>query len=107
MENIMFFTPDIATLIQSVHLVPQARVKELIDDFNYTYRIYMKKPLDVTKKFYWKPGAYDNIKEIIWHLSDLHRKANSLTKVVERSRDANYRLRNVVRSIEVIEIIDG
>ena len=105
MENIMFFTPDIATLMQNVYLGPQARVKELIDDFNYTYRIYMKKPLDVTKKFYWKPGAYDNIKEIIWHLSDLHRKANSLTKVVQRSRDANYRLRNVVRSIEVIEII--
>ena len=67
MENIMFFTPDIATLMQNVYLGPQARVKELIDDFNYTYRIYMKKPLDVTKKFYWKPGAYDNIKEIIWH----------------------------------------
>ena len=105
MENIMFFTPDIATLIQSVHLGPQARVKELIDEFNDIYERYMSKNLDITKKFYWKPGAYDSIKQVIWHLSDLHRKANSLTKVVQRSRDANFRLRNVIRSLEVIETI--
>lgn len=105
MENIMFFTPDIATLIQNVHLGPQARVKELIDDFNHAYTRNSNKNLDITKKFYWKPGAYDTIKEIIWFLSDMHRKANSLTKVIQRSRDANYRLRNLIQSIEVIETI--
>ena len=104
MENIMFFTPDIATLMQNVYLGPQARVKELIDDFNYTYRIYMKKPLDVTKKFYWKPGAYDTIKDILWYQSEMHKKAASLSKVISRAKDAtNWRYRNILNDIKSIE----
>tara|TARA_R110002020_G_scaffold474722_2_gene706876 strand:+ start:249 stop:1448 length:1200 start_codon:yes stop_codon:yes gene_type:complete len=103
MENILFFTPDIRALIQNVHLGPQARVKELIDDFNFRYSRYMKKNLDITKKFYWKPGAYDTIKEVIWFLGDLDKKANSLTKVVQRSKDSHYRLRTLIQYTDVIE----
>mgnify|MGYP003645291483 FL=1 len=120
-EDTMEFNiePDIRGLLENIQLGPQARVLELIEKFNEDFVInpsgslrrhyYLQtggKKLGITKKFYWKPGAYDIIKEVLWYQQELHKKANSLTKVIKRSKDgSNYRLRNVTNQIESIENI--
>ena len=77
--NLFDLNPDLTTITENVQIGPQAEVLELIEDFNnnyiqsenHTYRHYNlqapSKILGITKKFYWKPGAYDTIKDIIWY----------------------------------------
>ena len=116
MENILFYAPDIRQLVENVNIGPQAEVKELINSFNESYvqqsnhvdRYYRlqapTKPLGITKKFYWKPGAYDTLKDILWRQSEMHKKANSLSKVISRAKDAtNWRYRNILNDIKSIE----
>ena len=106
-----FDEPDIATMIQNCCLGPQAEVQELIDDFNTSYLcntnnstlLANAKELAITKKFYWKPGAYDTIKEVIRKQGQLHKKANSLSKVIDRFLDSRWRYCNIHRSIQAIE----
>ena len=118
MENILFYTPDIRQLVQNINIGPQAQVMELIEMFNTNYiqrpnhinRPYHlqapTKPLGITKKFYWKPGAYDTIKDIMWYQSEMHKKANSLSKVVSRAKDGgNRRYRTILNNIQDIEEI--
>ena len=88
MENFIIYTPDIRQLVENVNIGPQAEVKELINSFNESYvqqsnhvdRYYRlqapTKPLGITKKFYWKPGAYDTLKDILWRQSEMHKNAN-------------------------------
>ena len=116
--NLFELNPDLTSLIENIQLGPQAEVLELIDEFNTRYvqgenhvvRSYNlhapTKPLGITKKFYWKPGAYDTIKDILWHQGEMHKKANSLGKVVQRVKDnANWRLRNMSTELANIEDI--
>ena len=85
-EDTMEFNiePDIRGLLENIQLGPQARVLELIEKFNEDFVVnpsgnvrrhyYLQtggKKLGITKKFYWKPGAYDIIKEIIWYQQEL------------------------------------
>ena len=116
--NLFELNPDLRSLIENIQLGPQAEVLELIDNFNTRYiqgdnhivRSYNlhapTKPLGITKKFYWKPGAYDTIKDILWHQGEMHKKAASLSKVVTRVRDnANWRLRGIKNELQSIEDI--
>lgn len=116
--NLFELNPDLRTLIENIQLGPQAEVLELIEAFNaryvqgenHTVRSYNlhapTKPLGITKKFYWKPGAYDTIKDILWHQGEMHKKAASLGKVVQRVKDnANWRLRNISTELANIEEI--
>ena len=61
------------------------------------------KPLGITKKFYWKPGAYQTVQKIVINTQRLLKKAQSLTKVVSRARDYSYSLRNLQTTIQNIE----
>jgi len=116
--NLFELNPDLRSLIENIQLGPQAEVLELIDEFNTRYvqgenhvaRSYNlhapTKPLGITKKFYWRPGAYDTIKDILWHQGEMHKKANSLEKVVQRVQDnSNWRLRNIKNELVNIEDI--
>ena len=111
MENLLFADVNIRELVENVHIGPQAEVLEEIQRFNTRYltnsfyrQLQDHKRLSVTKKFYWKPGAYDTIKAIINNLQRFDQKSNSLERVVERVRtDSTWRMRNLwneVRSIE-------
>lgn len=119
-EDVFEYEPDIKALIEQVQMGPQARVLELIDAFNDNYinnpvgdnyrRSYYYhtggKELGITKKFYWKPGAYDIIKQVVYYQQELYKKANSLTKVVERARETmSYRMRGLMNNISEIEAI--
>lgn len=117
-QNLFELNPDLRTLIENIQLGPQAEVLELIDTFNTRYvqgenhivRHYNlhapTKPLGITKKFYWKPGAYDTIKDILWYQGEMHKKAASLGKVVQRVKDnSNWRLRNIKNELTSIEDI--
>ena len=75
MENILSANINIRELAEAVTIGPQSEVQDLIDDFNSSYvrragdvRWYNlqapTKSLGITRKFYWKPGAYDTIKDI-------------------------------------------
>ena len=116
--NLFELNPDLRSLIENIQLGPQAEVLEMIEDFNYRYiqganhihRSYNlhapTKYLGITKKFYWKPGAYDTIKDVLWHQGEMHKKAASLSKVVTRVRDnANWRLRGIKNELQSIEDI--
>ena len=117
-NSITTFNPDIRRLVDSINIGPQSIVSELIEEFNNSYirqvdhldRYYNlqapTKNLGITKKFYWKPGAYDTIKDILWHQSELHKKATSLSKVVTRLKDAsNWRMRTIIQQLDAIESI--
>ena len=113
--NLFDLNPDLNTLIENIQIGPQAEVLELIEDFNDLYirgenhinRHYNlqapTKALGITKKFYWKPGAYDTIKQILWYQGEMHKKAASLYKVVERVKHGTFRYRNMMTSIDNIE----
>ena len=109
MENILFFNPDIRQLAENITIGPQSAVQDLIDDFNdiYINNGYLGaqcKPLGITKKFYWKPGAYDTIKNVIYHQGEMHKKAASLWKVIDRIRvNGSWRLRELSTKINDIE----
>ena len=118
MENILFYSPDIRQLVHNVNIGPQAEVTELINEFNTSYIIREShhnrsyhlqtggKELAITKKFYWKPGSYDIIKDVIWHQSEMHKKAASLFKVVDRTKvNGHWRLRAILNQIGAIEKI--
>ena len=90
MENLLFADVNIRELVENVHIGPQAEVLEEIQRFNTRYltnsfyrQLQDHKRLSVTKKFYWKPGAYDTIKAIINNLQRFDQKSNSLERVVE------------------------
>jgi hypothetical protein len=104
MENLLFYNLDIKEVVERVQIGPQARVLELIEDFNHQYFGLMTKKLGVTKKFYWKPGAYDTVKEIICALQWFDRKAQTLSKVVQRVRtESTYRIRELHQRVISIE----
>ncbi|QDP60825.1 MAG: hypothetical protein Tp152DCM46671_7 [Prokaryotic dsDNA virus sp.] len=116
--NLFELNPNLTRLIENVQLGPQAEVLELIDEFNHKYiqgpnhvnrSYYLQAPtknLGITKKFYWKPGAYDTIKQILWYQGEMHKKAASLEKVVQRVQDnANWRLRGIKNELYNIENI--
>ena len=64
------------------------------------------KPIGITKKFSFKPGAYATIKAIINAAQCFNMRAQSLTKVIERARnEGSWRLRNINTEINNIEII--
>tara|TARA_R110002020_G_scaffold49221_7_gene140261 strand:+ start:557 stop:1753 length:1197 start_codon:yes stop_codon:yes gene_type:complete len=106
MENILFYNLDIKEVIERVQIGPQTEVLELIEDFNYKYGSHINKKLGITKKFYWRPGAYDTVKEIIKGLQGFDRKAQSLTKVVERVRsESAWLVRELDNKISSIENI--
>ena len=112
--NLFELNPDLRSLIENIQLGPQAEVLELIESFNDKYiqgdnhvnrPYYLQaptKPLGITKKFYWRPGAYDTIKKILWHQGEMHKKACSLEKVIQRVKDSSsYRLRNIQNEIYI------
>lgn len=111
--NINEFTPDIKTLNENIHMGPQANVLELIEDFNNRYigsnfnrynPTTDTKQLGITKKFYWKPGAYNTIRDIIHTHNELSKKSNSLSNYIERARNnAPYRMRTLLNDIRAIE----
>ena len=119
MENILFHEADIEELAQRLTLGPQAGVLELIEDFNNryistnndSYQLRTRapqetKPIGITKKFSFKPGAYDTIKAIINAAQCFNMRAQSLTKVIERARnEGSWRLRNINTEINNIEVI--
>ena len=110
MESILFYEANIRDLAERLHLGPQAQVLELIEEFNSKYILIqdeyvhydtMKapkgtKPLGINKKFGWKPGAYDTLKTIIYSIQKLEKRANSMTRVVERVRsESQWKMRNL------------
>ena len=113
--NLFELNPDLRTITQNVQIGPQAEVLEMIEDFNYRYiqganhihRSYNlhapTKYLGITKKFYWKPGAYDTIKQIVWYQGEMQKKAASLYKVIERVKHSTFRYRNIMTEISNIE----
>tara|TARA_R100001530_G_scaffold16333_1_gene14395 strand:+ start:236 stop:1468 length:1233 start_codon:yes stop_codon:yes gene_type:complete len=110
MQNILFFNPDIKELAENLTIGPQADILELIEDFNNKYigdSDYYQAPakkLGITKKFYWKPGAYDTIKAVINRLQCFNMKANGLWKVVDRVRhDGAWRMRELSTKLSSIE----
>mgnify|MGYP003132792981 CR=1 FL=1 len=115
MNRLNEFTPDIERLVENVYLGPQAEVLEMIESFNtqyirghnqtnYYYGAQVDaKPLGITKKFYWKPGAYPTIRQILNAIQRINMKAQTLTKVVSRARDYSYSVRNLQTNIENIE----
>ena len=119
MESIMTHNADIAELSQRMHLGPQAEVLELIEDFNSLHistdnnRFNLRrqapretKKLGITKKFGWKPGAYDTIRAIINGAQSFNMKAQSLGKVVDRVRNEGiWRIRNIDDQVARIERI--
>ena len=113
--NINDFKPDIETLNQNIHLGPQADILERIEEFNekhigytrsrYNLRTNTKK-LGITKKYYWKPGAYDSIRECIITYNELNKKSNSISKFINRARENSpYRLWELYNDIADIESI--
>ena len=120
MESILFYEANIRDLAERLHLGPQAQVLELIEDFNRRYILIqdeyvhydtMKapkgtKPLGINKKFGWKPGAYDTLKTIIYSIQKLEKRANSMTRVVERVRsESQWKMRNLDNDITRIEVV--
>ena len=115
MESIVLYEPNIRQLAQNIHIGPQAALFEALEEFNNKYianednhynRFLAKgvKPLRLTKKFYWKPVAYETIKAIISASQCFGMKANSLSKVLERVRnDGVWRMRNIDAEIAIIE----
>tara|TARA_A100001201_G_scaffold141139_1_gene135832 strand:- start:244 stop:1497 length:1254 start_codon:yes stop_codon:yes gene_type:complete len=118
MESILFYEANIRDLAERLHLGPQAEVLELIEEFNSRYILIqdefvhydtMKapkgtKPLSINKKFGWKPGAYDTLKTIIYSIQKLEKRANSMTRVIERVRsESSWKMRNLDNDITRIE----
>tara|TARA_R100001594_G_scaffold1363_2_gene5903 strand:+ start:1145 stop:2425 length:1281 start_codon:yes stop_codon:yes gene_type:complete len=107
--NLSEYEIDIRNLMDNVYMGPQAEVLEEIDEFNEIYigsrwdQANTKK-LGITKKFYWRPGAYDTIRAIIAKKLELEKKACSLSKVVERAREyGNWRMRELWTNVERME----
>ena len=103
MTNILFYNPNIRELVERIQIGPQAEVLELIEEFNDNYEGKYTKPIGITKKFYYKPGAYITIKEVMYHLQWFDRKANSLEKVIQRTRDASWAVRNLGTTVRTFE----
>ena len=119
MESILFYDANIKELAEKLSLGPQAEVLELLEIFNNKYisnsnDIYSlrrqarmeTKPLSITKKFTWKPGAYDTIKAIINGSLCFNMRAQSLGKIIDRVRsEGNWRMRNLDTDVSEIENI--
>ncbi len=114
-SNMMTYEPDIRDLSQRLHLGPQGEILELLERFNdkyiakrpnhyHTLAPMETKKLGVTKKFYWKPGAYDTIKTIINSSQYFTMKAQSMQKIMDRVRtQSTWRIRNLDTDISEIE----
>ena len=93
------FNPNIQELAENIFLGPQGELLEKIEHFNDTWDTN----LQVTKKFHWKPGTYDMLKAKLMSIMAFHKKANSLSKVVERVQHSDYMLRRFNEQIVRIE----
>ena len=119
MESILLYDANIRELAETLHLGPQAEVLDLIENFNQKYisnsnDIYSlrrmapmgTKPLGITKKFSWKPGAYDTMKAILNGCQSFNMRAQSLGRIIERVRgDGVWRIRSLDSELNAIERI--
>ena len=98
------YSIDVKRAMDDLYIGPQARILELINDFNFKYSKGDHQKLGVTPKFRWKPGSYDKVKAIITnHVLDWDRRANGMLSLFDRERSYNKnRLRTELTEIERI-----
>ena len=101
--NIEDFNPNIEELVDNVYVGPQAEILQDIEYFNSRYMWGNMKDIGVTKKFYWKPGTYPEIKKSMDRILATDRKSNSVTNLIQRAEQRMYYLRQMRTSIAQIE----
>ena len=87
MTNLEDINLDIEAMANNIYIGPQAQILERLETFNRRYSRYNIKPIGITNKFYWKPGTYPILKELINKVQFLDKKCSSaLIKIGVRSQ---------------------
>ena len=98
------FEPDIKELTDNIYIGPQAEILELIRSFNQRYTLfYGLKEIGVTNKFYWKPGTYPAVKELIVKMLQIDKKSNGISNLLYRMENRNWNVSGLKREITLIE----
>ena len=63
----------------------------MLDGVNNELNAYNIEKIDVTPAWNWRPGTYDKFKNYMYNKLDLHKRANGLDNLINRTKDkVNY-----------------
>jgi len=108
------YSPDMSEMADQMYLGPQGQILELLDNFNQSYTNYNGQlhnyrdgrekldPLEITKKFRWKPGTYAKIKKMYEHyVMRWQIRPRGVASLFNRRRD--YYHRQMLQTLDSIE----
>jgi len=110
------YSPDISEMADQMYLGPQGQILELLDNFNRNYTNYngqlnnfnssrgreSLEPLEITKKFRWKPGTYAKVKKMYEHyVMRWQIRPRGVVSLFNRKRD--YYHRQISQLLDSIE----
>ena len=103
MTNLEDINLDIEAMANNIYIGPQAQILERLETFNRRYSRYNIKPIGITNKFYWKPGTYPILKELINKVQFLDKKCSSAVNLFDKMANRAWNLRNLKQDIAGIE----
>lgn len=76
-----------------------------LDSFNRELERLGGPTVDVTAKWNWKAGSYDNVKDYLYNRLDLHKKSRNIANLIERTKDKTNYLGYVLRMAQGMEML--
>ena len=76
---------------------------ESLNKFNFELERVGAPTVDVTAKWNWKAGSYDNVKDYLFNRLDLHKKSRNIANLIERTKDRTNYLSYILRMAQYME----
>ena len=97
------WNPNIEQIAEQCFIGPQGEIMQMINDFNLTYG-NSSEPIGITKRFFWKRGTYNNVKDIYSKkINRFNEKPRGMHNICDRINNQSWQSRSFWTKLTKIE----